>query len=69
MSKTDAALHPGEFFIFRRYKAEGHWDPLYRDNDLETMRLRFDYQVEHLNPGEGVRLYAPDTTLMLEATK
>lgn len=71
MTKHDQKLHPGEYHIFRRYSADGKWELYCRDNDFDCMRIRFDYwkaecPLNVLKVGEGIRLYAPDCTLMEE---
>lgn len=68
MTKADAKLHPGEFFIFKRYKDGGNWERLFRDNDAEVMRTRYEFQKSCLRKGEAVRLYAPDCALLEEAS-
>jgi hypothetical protein len=68
MTKHDAKLHPGEYFIERRWKPDGQWELLYRDNDIDTMRSRFNYwKTECPIPvGQGLRFFAPDCTLIEE---
>lgn len=68
MNKHDAKLYPGEYFIERRYSFDGKWELLYRDNDVDTMRSRFSYWAteQGLPVGEGLRLFAPDCSLMEE---
>lgn len=68
MTRHDAKLHPGEYHIFRRYSPDGKWELVYRDNDIDTMRSRFVYWVadQTIPVGQGLRLYAPDCTLMEE---
>jgi hypothetical protein len=66
MTKQDAALHPGEYFIERRDKPSGQWEFYCRDSDLDVMRTRFAYWKENGCPGQGVRLFAPDCSLVDE---
>lgn len=59
MTKNDTALHPGEYFIERRNSDAGKWEFVYRDNDGDVMRTRYDYIVAELKPGQGVRFFSP----------
>jgi len=68
MTKHDAKLHPGEYFLERREKPDGNWELSSRDNDLDVMRIRFGYWKEQSTPGQGVRLFAPDCSLVEEYT-
>jgi len=64
MTKHDSKLHPGEYFLERREKPDGQWELSSRDNDLDVMRIRFAYWKDHCKPGQGVRLFAPDCSIV-----
>ena len=66
MTKHDSALYPGEYFLERRDKLDGKWELSSRDNDVDVMRTRFEYWKSIATPGQGVRLFAPNCTLVEE---
>ena len=66
MTKHDAKLHPGEYFLERQEKPNGNWELSSRDNDLDVMRTRFAYWKEQATAGQGVRLFAPDCSVVDE---
>lgn len=66
MTKHDAKLHPGEYFLERQEKPDGNWELSSRDNDVDVMRARFIYWKENAPVGCGVRLFAPDCSLVEE---
>ena len=47
---------PEHFFIELRAGSNSNWEAYSRDNDRDTMELRFTYQSEMLKPGGGVRM-------------
>lgn len=68
VTKHDSKLYPGELFFERRERPDGKWELYSRDNDGDVMRTRFDYWKEpgNLKPGQSIRLFAPDCTLLEE---
>lgn len=67
MTKHDAKLYPGEYFIERRWKPDAQWEFVYRDNDVDVMRTRYDYIVAELAVvGTGVRLISPACEIVAE---
>lgn len=66
MTKHDAKLHPGEFFLERQVKPDGEWEFVCRDNDEVVMRTRFEYWCSLAKLHTGVRLYDPNVVLVEE---
>lgn len=66
MTRTDAALHPGEYFIELRDKPTSSWQVWTRDDSFSTMTIRMNYQKDILRPGQGVRFFSPAAVLIEE---
>lgn len=61
MKSKRSVEYPAHFFLEVRLP-NGNWALTSRDNDRPVMDIRFDYTVEHLKPGQAVRLVTADGT-------
>ena len=67
-AQTERELFPNCSFIDRKPK-DGSWFRLYRDNDIDVMRTRFQFCADTLQPGEHVRWARSDGVIIEEAFK
>lgn len=69
MTKNEAALYPGEYFIELQERPDSKWEVLYRDNDPDVMLTRYQWRVTHLKPGQSVKFFDPTCKVLLEHSR